>query len=107
MRISSKQPLSFSELKREDRLIPFIILALVLEELIPVIALYAPFMLPSTCILPGQRTRMTEKLTQKAIASALESQHILDNIRKKAVDGKLPSSALRGTGSAVVLCRCV
>ncbi|KAE9401599.1 hypothetical protein BT96DRAFT_1018080 [Gymnopus androsaceus JB14] len=87
-----------------QKLIPFIILALVLEELIPVLALYAPNMLPSTVILPGQRQRINEKRTQKAITSAFESKQILANIRKNAVDGNLPSSALRGTGSATALC---
>lgn len=82
-------------------------MAIVVEELIPVAAIYAPFMLPSTCILPGQLARIEEKKNLKAIASASEAQDILAKIRKSAVDGTLPISALKGTGSAVVVCGCV
>ena len=49
-----------------DRVIPFIIIALLLEEVIPLIAIYAPFMLPSTCILPSQRERIESKRSEKA-----------------------------------------
>ncbi|KAJ4468237.1 hypothetical protein J3R30DRAFT_1686968 [Lentinula aciculospora] len=93
-------------LQRRDvtKLIPFVVMAIVLEELIPVAAIYAPFMLPSTCILPGQRARIEEKKTQKAITSAFEAQGILANVTQNAVDGTLPYSALRGTGSATVVC---
>ncbi|KIK67006.1 hypothetical protein GYMLUDRAFT_844297, partial [Collybiopsis luxurians FD-317 M1] len=93
-------------LQRRDvtKLIPFIIMAIVLEELIPVAAIYAPFMLPSTCILPGQRSRIDEKKTQKAMAAAADPEHVLAAIRKNAVNGTLSSSALSGTGSAAVVC---
>ncbi|KAH7888391.1 hypothetical protein F5I97DRAFT_691998 [Phlebopus sp. FC_14] len=43
------------------KLVPFVIMILVAEELIPFAALYAPRMLPSTCILPGQRDRIASK----------------------------------------------
>ncbi|GAW01807.1 LETM1 and EF-hand domain-containing protein anon- mitochondrial [Lentinula edodes] len=93
-------------LQRRDvtKLIPFLVMAIVVEELIPVAAIYAPFMLPSTCILPGQLARIEEKKNLKAVASASEAQGILAKIRKNAVDGTLPISALKGTGSAVVVC---
>jgi hypothetical protein len=79
-------------------------MAIIMEELIPVAAIYAPFMLPSTCILPGQRKRIEEKKTKQAVASAHQAQSLLANIRKNAVNGILASSTLRGTGSAAVLC---
>ncbi|KAJ3753599.1 hypothetical protein EV360DRAFT_53206 [Lentinula raphanica] len=93
-------------LQRRDviKLMPFIVMAIVVEELIPVAAIYAPFMLPSTCILPGQRSRIEEKKTQRAIASATKAQSIFAIIRKDAIDGTLPFSALRGTGSAALAC---
>ncbi len=46
--------------------VPFLITAVLLEELIPVMVLYAPAMLPSTCILPGQLRRIRDKKVQKA-----------------------------------------
>ncbi|KAF5389427.1 hypothetical protein D9757_004370 [Collybiopsis confluens] len=93
-------------LQRKDvtKLVPFIIMAIVLEELIPVAAIYAPFMLPSTCILPGQRSRIDEKKTRKATASAADASHVLAQIRKNAVNGTISSSALSGTGSASIIC---
>ncbi|KAK0212458.1 hypothetical protein DFS33DRAFT_1281668 [Desarmillaria ectypa] len=48
------------------KVVPFLITAVLLEELIPVMVLYAPAMLPSTCILPGQLRRIRDKKVQKA-----------------------------------------
>ncbi|KZO98992.1 hypothetical protein CALVIDRAFT_534535 [Calocera viscosa TUFC12733] len=50
----------FVQLYRSDRLklVPFIITLLLLEEAIPLIVIWAPFMLPSTCILTSQQERM-------------------------------------------------
>ena len=47
------------------RLVPFVITLLILEEVIPLIVLYAPGMLPSTCVLPSQRERIESKRKQK------------------------------------------
>ena len=44
-----------------NRLAPFVLVLVTLEELIPLMVLYAPFMLPSTCILPSQRERILSK----------------------------------------------
>ncbi|KAF7966326.1 hypothetical protein HWV62_39140 [Athelia sp. TMB] len=46
-------------------LIPFLLVVVTLEELIPLIAIYAPFMLPSTTILPSQLKRMEDKALAK------------------------------------------
>ncbi|KAG6331846.1 hypothetical protein ID866_7244 [Astraeus odoratus] len=48
---------------RQDafKLVPFMIIVLIAEELIPFVALYFPRMLPSTCVLPGQRNRIALK----------------------------------------------
>ncbi|KAF8462234.1 hypothetical protein DFH94DRAFT_640706 [Russula ochroleuca] len=47
------------------RLVPFVAIVLVLEEVIPLIVLYAPGMLPSTCILASQRERIDAKRREK------------------------------------------
>lgn len=41
-----------------------------MEELIPLIAIYAPFMLPSTTIFPSQLKRMQEKALAKQLKFA-------------------------------------
>lgn len=56
---------------------PFLITVLILEEIIPLIALYAPSMLPSTCILPSQRTRIHEKKRDKAVDYARTYRPVL------------------------------
>ncbi|EJU04004.1 hypothetical protein DACRYDRAFT_114441 [Dacryopinax primogenitus] len=50
----------FVQLYKSDRikLLPFILTILILEEVVPLIVIYAPFLLPSTCILPSQQERM-------------------------------------------------
>ncbi|KAG7449750.1 uncharacterized protein BT62DRAFT_928486 [Guyanagaster necrorhizus] len=48
------------------KVVPFLITAVLLEELIPVMVLYAPAMLPSTCILPGQVRRIRDKKVERA-----------------------------------------
>jgi len=52
------------------RIVPFILVAVTLEELIPLIAIYAPGMLPSTTVLPLQRKRIEEKAKEKQTAFA-------------------------------------
>lgn len=48
-----------------SRLIPFVAIVVVLEEIIPLIVLYAPGMLPSTCILRSQHDRIETKRRAK------------------------------------------
>ncbi|KAF5367412.1 hypothetical protein D9758_003638 [Tetrapyrgos nigripes] len=94
------------ELQRKDvnKVIPFVILAILMEELIPVIAIYAPFMLPSTCILPSQQARIEEKKAVKALDASVSYRALFAELNGKAQDGKLPLSALRGNGSAAAMC---
>jgi hypothetical protein len=65
------------------RLVPFIIIVLVLEEIIPLIALYAPGMLPSTCVLPAQRERIDAKKDAGRRASKDHYAPLLAGIAKK------------------------
>jgi LETM1 and EF-hand domain-containing protein 1, mitochondrial len=37
------------------------LILIILEEALPLVALYAPFLLPSTCVLPSQQERIEEK----------------------------------------------
>jgi len=82
------------------------VLAVLLEEVIPIIAIYAPFMLPSTCILPSQRDRIEQKKAIKALDASVTYRTLFAELNGKAQDGKLPLSALRRNGSAAAMCRC-
>jgi LETM1 and EF-hand domain-containing protein 1 len=52
------------------RLIPFLIIVIIVEEVIPIIAIYAPFMLPSTTIFPSQLKRIEDKARDKQVSFA-------------------------------------
>jgi LETM1 and EF-hand domain-containing protein 1 len=54
------------------RLIPFIAVLVILEEILPLLVLYAPWLLPSTCILPTQMLRIITKEEQKRRDALLE-----------------------------------
>jgi LETM1 and EF-hand domain-containing protein 1 len=46
-------------------LVPFVLILVILEEALPLVVLYAPFMLPSTTILPSQAERIYAKGQEK------------------------------------------
>ena len=54
------------------RLIPFALIIIIAEEAIPLVVLWAPFLLPSTCVLPAQKERILAKKRagQQAIVEA-------------------------------------
>ncbi|RDB25375.1 LETM1 and EF-hand domain-containing protein 1, mitochondrial [Hypsizygus marmoreus] len=88
-----------------NKVVPFLFIALLLEEVIPLIAIYAPFMLPSTCILPSQRDRIEEKRTEKAIAFATDYRHIYAQMKlKESPAGHLPLEALKEAGASIAIC---
>ncbi|KAG9009986.1 hypothetical protein FRB94_011122 [Tulasnella sp. JGI-2019a] len=43
------------------KLVPFLLILLILEEILPLVVLYIPGLLPSTCILPSQSERIQQK----------------------------------------------
>ncbi|KAG6857270.1 hypothetical protein H0H87_007103 [Tephrocybe sp. NHM501043] len=88
-----------------NKVVPFIFIALILEEIIPLIAIYAPFMLPSTCILPSQRERIESKRADKATAFALEYRHIYNQLKQaEEPAGHLPLTALSLPGASAAVC---
>jgi len=54
------------------RLIPFVAVLVILEEVLPLLVLYAPWLLPSTCILPSQMLRIKTKEEGKRRDALLE-----------------------------------
>ena len=89
----------------QPRVIPFLFIALLLEEVIPLIAIYAPFMLPSTCILPSQRARIEEKKTEKAVAYASHYRHLFAQLEQSQnPTGHLLLRALNGGDGPLAVC---
>lgn len=72
----------------ECRLIPFALIIIIAEEAIPFVVMWAPFLLPSTCILPAQRERIAgKKRAQQAII--VETQkNMFDDILKRSWNGE-------------------
>lgn len=64
------------------RLVPFIAIVLLLEEVIPLIVLYAPGMLPSTCVLTSQRERIDEKRREKQRAYIETMREVFLDVHK-------------------------
>jgi LETM1 and EF-hand domain-containing protein 1 len=75
---------------------------LVLEEVIPLIVLYAPGMLPSTCILSSQRERIEAKRYEKQRSYAEEMRDTFLEVRK--VGATALTSSLPSINSSVGLC---
>jgi LETM1 and EF-hand domain-containing protein 1, mitochondrial len=69
-----------------NRLVPFALIILIAEEVIPLVVMYAPFILPSTCILPAQKQRIDEKRREKQQASAVSMLQTFERIRNLAAN---------------------
>ncbi|KAH9058808.1 hypothetical protein EDB87DRAFT_1563871 [Lactarius vividus] len=94
----------FIQTNRSDlaRLVPFVAIVLVLEEVIPLIVLYAPGMLPSTCVLTSQRERIEAKRREKQRAFTETMREVFLDVRKAgpaALTSSLPDNIS-------VFCRC-
>lgn len=82
------------------KLIPFVIVVVVMEELIPFIALYVPRMLPSTCVLPGQRDRINAKARNNQQLVLAGNWQIFDLLRKESESsGFIPTLSLKNPGA--------
>ncbi|KAI9511142.1 hypothetical protein F5148DRAFT_402926 [Russula earlei] len=84
------------------RLVPFITIVLILEEVIPLIVLYAPGMLPSTCILASQRERIDAKRREKQRAYAETMAGVFSDVLK--ADPIALASSLPSVSSGIALC---
>ncbi|KAI0700929.1 LETM1-like protein-domain-containing protein [Cytidiella melzeri] len=63
------------------KLVPFALIILVAEEVIPLVVMYAPFILPSTCILPAQKERIDNKRRDKQRAYATSMRDEFKHVR--------------------------
>ncbi|OCH91805.1 hypothetical protein OBBRIDRAFT_811989 [Obba rivulosa] len=67
------------------KLIPFAMIIIVIEEIIPLVVMYAPFLLPSTCILPSQKERIDGKKRDKQAGYALGMKSVFEEVRQRAL----------------------
>jgi len=86
------------------KLVPFVLVLVTLEELIPLMVLYAPFMLPSTCILPSQRERILSKQRKNIALYATSMKEDFRKIVERA-SLQVPSS-LRSLSRTELLAMC-
>ncbi|KAF8441389.1 hypothetical protein L210DRAFT_3398732 [Boletus edulis BED1] len=100
--LPSRAEQRFIGMYRRDvlKLIPFVIIVTIAEELIPFIALYAPGMLPSTCILPGQRDRIASRARNKQLIALLNHRSVFEAICKEAKQsGFVPVQKISNPGA--------
>jgi LETM1 and EF-hand domain-containing protein 1 len=82
------------------KLIPFAVILLVAEELIPFLALYAPRMLPSTCVLPGQRDRIVAKSCHNQLTALFGHRGVFEAICEQGKQsGFVPLNNLGNAGA--------
>lgn len=71
---------------RQDlkRLVPFLLILLILEELLPLVVMYYPAMLPSTCVMPSQLEKMRSNQLKKRIKylKSIKKQEVWNTLRQ-------------------------
>ena len=78
-------------------------IAVVLEAIIPLLVLYAPWMLPSTCILPSQRARIVRSRQEGQLAFSTLRDYFEPLRAEGASKGFVPLTAANGS-SLQALC---
>ncbi|KDQ57737.1 hypothetical protein JAAARDRAFT_178155 [Jaapia argillacea MUCL 33604] len=80
------------------KIVPFIMIVVIIEEIIPLIVLYVPGMLPSTCVLPSQRERIEQKRHERQQVAADKLRGFFEQIRTKGeANGSVPLAELTQT----------
>lgn len=69
---------------------------IIVEEIIPLIVLYAPFILPSTCILPTQKDRIDAKKREKQGVYVASYSDMFAQLARNAAAAASVDSALSG-----------
>ncbi|KAI0717228.1 hypothetical protein C8T65DRAFT_641772 [Cerioporus squamosus] len=67
------------------KLIPFMLVVIIAEELIPLMVIYAPFLLPSTCLLPSQKERIDNKRREKQKSYAESMLPVFQSVHSRSV----------------------
>jgi LETM1 and EF-hand domain-containing protein 1 len=83
------------------RLVPFVLVIAILEELIPLIIIFAPNALPSTCILPSQRLKIDAKKMERQKEASQTMKSVFDEMRKSGTNaGGVSAEGHRSAGIA-------
>lgn len=61
------------------------LIILIAEEAIPLVVIYAPFLLPSTCLLPSQKERIDGKRREKQKNFAQSMKLVFESIHNRAL----------------------
>ena len=85
------------------RLVPFLLIILVAEELVPLVALYAPRMLPSTCVLPGQRDRILSRARNQQVTALFHYRNVFEAMSNEGL--KTGFFAIEDVGDPGAVCR--
>lgn len=81
---------------------------IVAEEAIPLVVIYAPFLLPSTCLLPSQKERIENKRREKQKTFAESMKLVFQEVYKRAVEQpELSVSKLLDRSAVVSYAGCV
>lgn len=84
------------------RLIPFALIIIIAEEAIPLVVMWAPFLLPSTCVLPAQKERISAKKRATQQACAEHNKSVFEEILTRASSAKDLQGLLGLEGAKVV-----
>lgn len=94
--------------RTSDRLVPFLLMLIIIEEIIPLVVLYAPGVLPSTCLLPSQKDRIDTKRRDKQKAFALNNRQLFEKLRQRLLaNPTTPVRTLLDSPSLIALNGCV
>ncbi|KZV95144.1 hypothetical protein EXIGLDRAFT_735914 [Exidia glandulosa HHB12029] len=78
------------------RVVPFVLVACILEEALPFIVLYFPGFLPSTCTLPSQKQRMAEQRAERQQLALHNNREALAAMAQQPAGVSLHSLDARG-----------
>lgn len=101
----SRWETKFIRTNKQDtlKLIPFLLMILIIEEIIPLVVVYAPFILPSTCLLPSQKERIDTKRREKQKVYALNNKPLFEQLRQRLLaDPATPTKALDSSALTAV-----
>ncbi|TFY67236.1 hypothetical protein EVJ58_g1752 [Rhodofomes roseus] len=81
----SRWEVKFIQTNRRDtlKLVPFLLLVIIMEEIIPLVVLYAPGVLPSTCLLPSQKDRIDTKRREKQKKFAFNNRQLYEKLQQR------------------------
>lgn len=77
---------------------------LIAEEVIPLVVLYAPGLLPSTCLLPSQKERIDAKRREKQKMYLLDRKPVFEQVRQRILaNPDVPISKLLDNSAVIAV----